>query len=90
MFVHVQGVLGRYINSRHTYSIYSTHQLLLYHLLRSRLQIHKSILFLSLVLTIYDMGYVHIYYLTGNALAQVQRVHEPADLWDITFCTRRF
>ena len=24
----------------------------------------------------------------GNALAQVQRVHEPADLWDITFCTR--
>ena len=26
----------------------------------------------------------------GNALAQVQRVHEPVDLWDITFCTRRF
>ena len=25
---------------------------------------------------------------TGNALARVQRVHEPADLWDITFCTR--
>ena len=24
----------------------------------------------------------------GNALARVQRVHEPADLWDITFCTR--
>ena len=24
---------------------------------------------------------------TGNALARVQRVHEPADLWDITFCT---
>ena len=23
MFVHVQGVLGRYINARHTYSIYS-------------------------------------------------------------------
>ena len=21
----------------------------------------------------------------GNALEQVQRVHEPADLWDITF-----
>ena len=27
---------------------------------------------------------------TGNALARVQRVHEPADLWDITLCTRRF
>ena len=25
---------------------------------------------------------------TGNALAWVQRVHKPADLWDITFCTR--
>ena len=24
----------------------------------------------------------------GNALARVQRVHEPADLCDITFCTR--
>jgi hypothetical protein len=24
---------------------------------------------------------------SGNALARVQRVHEPADLWDITFCT---
>ena len=27
---------------------------------------------------------------SGNALARVQRVHEPADLWDITFCTRLF
>ena len=27
---------------------------------------------------------------SGNALARVQRVHEPADLWDITFCTRWF
>ena len=24
----------------------------------------------------------------GNALAWVQRVHKPADLLDITFCTR--
>ena len=24
----------------------------------------------------------------GNALARVQRVQAPADLWDITFCTR--
>jgi hypothetical protein len=24
----------------------------------------------------------------GNALARVQRVHAPADLWDIPFCTR--
>ena len=23
---------------------------------------------------------------SGNALARVQRVHEPVDLWDITFC----
>ena len=23
----------------------------------------------------------------GNALEWVQRVHKPADLWDITFCT---
>ena len=28
--------------------------------------------------------------ITGNALAQLQWVHEPVDLWDITFCTRRF
>ena len=28
--------------------------------------------------------------LEENALEWVQRVHEPADLWDITFCTRRF
>ena len=26
----------------------------------------------------------------GNALAQVQRVHEPVDLWGITYCTRIF
>ena len=26
--------------------------------------------------------------IAGNALAWVQRVHAPADLWDITFCTR--
>ena len=26
--------------------------------------------------------------LAGNALARVQRVHAPSDLWDITFCTR--
>ena len=27
---------------------------------------------------------------SGNALAWVQRVHEPVDLWDITFCSRIF
>ena len=27
---------------------------------------------------------------TGNALARVQGVHEPADIWDITFCTHWF
>ena len=26
--------------------------------------------------------------LSGNALVQLQRVRELADLWDITFCTR--
>ena len=26
----------------------------------------------------------------GNALAQEQRAHKPADLWDITFYTRWF
>ena len=26
--------------------------------------------------------------MSGNVLARVQRVHAPADLWDITFCTR--
>ena len=26
----------------------------------------------------------------GNALAWVQRVHEPADLWDIAYCTRYY
>ena len=30
----------------------------------------------------------HNRFTPGNALAQVQRVHEPVDLWDITFCTR--
>ena len=25
---------------------------------------------------------------TGNALARVQRVYKPTDLWDIIFCTR--
>ena len=29
-------------------------------------------------------------WVTGNALALVKRVHEPAYLWDITFCTRWF
>ena len=24
-------------------------------------------------------------YISGNALERVQRVHEPADFWDITF-----
>ena len=28
--------------------------------------------------------------LAGNALERVQWVHEPTDLWDLTFCTRRF
>ena len=32
------------------------------------------------------LAYIH----PGNALARVQRVHEPVDLWDITFCTRIF
>ena len=27
---------------------------------------------------------------SGNALERVHWVHEPADVWDITFCTRRF
>ena len=27
---------------------------------------------------------------SGNALARVQWVYEPADLWDITFCTADF
>ena len=29
-------------------------------------------------------------FIAGNALERVQRVHEPADLWDITFWTRWF
>ena len=32
----------------------------------------------------------YIHDTTGNALARVQRVHKPADLWDIGFCTRWF
>ena len=51
-------------------------------------------------LQLYDMGHYILeilvnegssqvrHYMEGNALAQVQRVHEPADLWDIPFCTR--
>ena len=30
---------------------------------------------------------IHGISFAGNALARVQRVHKPADLWDITFCT---
>jgi hypothetical protein len=26
-------------------------------------------------------------FIAGNALALVQWLHKPADLWDITFCT---
>ena len=38
-----------------------------------------------------DFGPLTLYtYILGNALAEVQRVHKPADLWDITFCTRWF
>ena len=33
---------------------------------------------------------VLFWFSSGNALARVQRVHEPKDLWDITFCTRWF
>ena len=44
---------------------------------------HSSTLFCSL--TIQDTGS-----LTGIVLAWVERVHEPVDIWDITFCTRRF
>ena len=46
------------------------------------------------IVSLFDNMYVHTYthlnkmYVSGNALAQVQRVHKPADLWDITFCTR--
>ena len=29
-------------------------------------------------------------YMPGDVLPQVQWVHEPADLWDITFCTYGF
>ena len=35
----------------------------------------------------------HEHISTENALERVrrvQRVHEPADVWDISFCTRRF
>ena len=37
---------------------------------------------------IQDLG--HHFKNAGNALERVQRVHEPADLWDITFWTRWF
>ena len=37
----------------------------------------------------YLSKYLSKYLLAGNALARVQRVHTPADLWDTTFCTRR-
>ena len=32
----------------------------------------------------------HEHISTENALERVQRVHEPADVLDISFCTRRF
>ena len=36
----------------------------------------------------FGYGAVNLFFLyqeAGNALERVQRVHEPADLWDITF-----
>ena len=36
----------------------------------------------------YEMGNQSDNNDTGNALERVQRVHEPTDIWDITFCTR--
>ena len=32
-------------------------------------------------------AHAHAHAHLGNALALVQQVHEPADLWDIIFCT---
>jgi hypothetical protein len=47
------------------------------------------IILLIKVVELYKLGFLmKIADKTGNALARVQRVHEPADLWDITFCTR--
>ena len=43
-----------------------------------------SLLEVQVLYVVQKFGY------TGNALARVQRVHKPADLWDITFCTRWF
>ena len=39
-----------------------------------------------IILDSYNMAFDIV--VAGNALARVQRVHKPADLWDITFCTR--
>ena len=42
------------------------------------------------VVKVFNWSDFHLFEMTcsGNALERVQRVHEPADLWDITFCTR--
>ena len=44
----------------------------------------------SSILSQFKIGWTRPQVMSGNALAQVQRVHKPADLWDITFCTRWF
>ena len=45
---------------------------------------NKNVVFvISVRLRLMEQG--ELFALTGNALERVQRVHEPADLWDITF-----
>ena len=48
----------------------------------------KGIDWLDFIRNLIIRGLVLTGYMAGNGLARVQRVHEPADLWDITFCTR--
>ena len=51
---------------------------------------NKYWLFLNTVFSKIIGTFKFLLHTAGNALAQVQRVHKPADLWDITFCTHWF
>ena len=50
----------------------------------------KKMLYLQLNTKMNVVIYYGHPYTAGNALERVERVHEPADLWDITFWTRWF
>ena len=51
---------------------------------------YESWYYKELSFEVWILDLTSLNFFAGNALARMQRVHAPTDLWDITFCTRRF